>query len=263
MCLILLSYRQHPIYPLILAANRDEFYDRPSEPASIWSDIPDVLGGRDLKEGGTWLGITRKGRIAALTNYRDPSAVKINALSRGWLVRDYLTGKNGVSDFLGSLRTRVHRYNGFNLILGEWPSLYYCSHTGSVLKMESGLHGLSNRLLDTPWPKLEKGKGALNALVENGKVIHPEEIFSVLADRSKFEDQLLPDTGIGLEWERILSPIFITSPTYGTRSSTVILIDRRGHVTFIERVFDGHPESWLTARFDFCIQAASLSEDGK
>lgn len=263
MCLILLSYRQHPIYPLILAANRDEFYDRPSAPASMWSDIPDVLGGRDLKEGGTWLGITRKGRIAALTNYRDPSAVKINALSRGWLVHDYLTGQDEAPDFLRSLRTRVHRYNGFNLILGEWPDLYYYSHAGDLLKMVPGLYGLSNHLLDTPWPKLEKGKKALRVLVENRRGFQPDAIFDVLADRTRAEDRFLPDTGIGLAWERILSPIFITSPTYGTRSSTVILIDRKGHVTFIERVFNGRPESWLTARFDFCIQAASLSEDGK
>ena len=259
MCLILLSYRQHPRYPFIFAANRDEFYERPSAPASLWEDAPEVLGGRDLKEGGTWLGITRKGRIAALTNYRDPASARPNALSRGWLVRDYLAGQKGAPDFLKNLKAKADCYNGFNLLLGEWPSLYYFSHTGEVQEMKPGLYGLSNRLLDTPWPKLEKGKAALKSLVENCEGPNPDEVFAVLADRLRFPDGLLPDTGVGLEWERILSAIFITSPTYGTRSSTVIMIDQKGHVTFIERVYNGHPESWLTTRFDFTIQAEAFT----
>jgi uncharacterized protein with NRDE domain len=259
MCLILLSYKKHPRYPFIFAANRDEFYERPSAPAALWEDAPEVLGGRDLREGGTWLGITRKGRIAALTNYRDPASLRINALSRGLLVHDYLTGRKGAPDFLDHLKTNVDRYNGFNLILGEWPSLYYFSHAGKIQEMKAGLFGLSNRQLDTPWPKLEKGKTGLKSIVDQSEEPDPEALFSVLADRSRFPDGLLPDTGIGLEWERILSAIFIVSPTYGTRSSTVIMIDRKGHVTFIERVYNGHPESWLTTRFDFAIQAGSLS----
>jgi uncharacterized protein with NRDE domain len=262
MCLILLSYKQHPVYPFIFAANRDEFYERPSAPASVWNDAHDVLGGRDLKEGGTWLGITRKGRIAALTNYRDPASIKINVLSRGWLVRDYLTGEESAPWFLEALKTRIHRYNGFNLILGEWPDLYYFSHTGRLLKMEAGLYGLSNHLLDTPWPKVEKGKSALGALLESGEELQPEAIFAVLADRSMPADSLLPDTGIGLEWERILSSMFIVSPIYGTRSSTVILIDRNGQVQFIEKVFNGNPGAWLTSRFDFLIQTVSSQECG-
>jgi len=261
MCLILLSYKQHPIYPFIFAANRDEFYERPSAPASVWCDAQDVLGGRDLKEGGTWLGITRKGRIAALTNYRDPASVKIHALSRGWLVRDYLTGGEETPQFLEGLKSGIQRYNGFNLILGEWPDLYYFSHTGRLLKMNAGLYGLSNHLLDTPWPKVERGKSAFGALLESGKELQPDAIFGVLADRSRPADALLPDTGVGLEWERILSSMFIVSPSYGTRSSTVILIDRSGQVQFIEKVYNGGSEAWLTARFDFRIQAVS-SQDG-
>jgi len=259
MCLILLSYKQHPRYPFLFAANRDEFYERPSAPAALWEDVPEVLGGRDLKEGGTWLGITRKGRIAALTNYRDPASLKTNALSRGLLVNDYLTGHKDAQDFLNNLKAKIDRYNGFNLILGEWPSLYYFPHTGKVQEMKPGLYGLSNRLLDTPWPKLEKGKAAFKSIIGHNEEPDPEAFFAVLADKSRFPDGLLPDTGVGLEWERILSAIFIVSPAYGTRSSTVIMIDRKGHVTFIERVYNGRPESWLTARFEFAIQADPVS----
>lgn len=253
MCLILFSYKQNPNYPFIFAANRDEFYDRPSAPVSVWEDHPEVLGGSDLKEGGTWLGITRKGRIAALTNYRDPLHLKLNAPSRGWLVRDFLTGETDASSYVESLKKKGAKYNGFNMILGRWPRLFYYSNMDGARELEPGLYGLSNHLLDTPWPKVERGKEKLAALLKDNDKPAEDRIFAMLADAFHPEDSRLPDTGIGLEWERILSSMFITCPVYGTRSSSIIIIDRAGHVTFTERAFNGHADHWMNARFEFKI----------
>ncbi len=158
MCLIVFAWRQHPDFPLIVAANRDEFYERPTLAADFWADHPEVLGGRDLKEMGTWLGITRKGRFAALTNYRDPLHVRADAPSRGWLVRDFLTGERGAEDYLARLRDRGAAYNGFSLILGDAAGLYYYSNRGEEgpAALAPGVYGLSNHLLDTPWPKVRR-----------------------------------------------------------------------------------------------------------
>ena len=253
MCLILLSYKQHPVYPLVFAANRDEFYDRPSAPASFWEDRPDLLAGRDLREGGTWLGITRGGRMAALTNYSDPASVKLQAPSRGWLVKDYLYGREGADIYLKKLGKHADQYNGFSVILGDPFHLYYFSNRNGTIELTPGLYGLSNALLNTPWPKVERGKQRLGALLSQTDDPPPEDLFSILEDQARPEDGQLPDTGIGLEWERILSPLFIESPAYGTRCSTVLLIDRQGVVTFVERVFNDGSEPRLTSRFDFRI----------
>ena len=251
MCLILLSFKMHSRYPLILAANRDEFYERPSAPVSFWSDAPDVLAGRDLVGRGTWFGITRNGRIAALTNYRDPASHKHDAPSRGWLVRDFLSWQGEPEAYLEDVAKRAAQYNGFNLILGDMTRLYCFSNRGSLIELSEGLYGLSNHLLDTPWPKVEKGKADLERLLSGTENPLPEDIFNVLSDQSKPDDDRLPETGVGLEWERILSSIFITSPVYGTRSSIVLMIDRKSHVMLAERVFDGHPVPWMTAKFEF------------
>lgn len=255
MCLILLSYRQNPEYPFIFAANRDEFYDRPSAPLAVWEDRPDILGGRDLKEGGTWLGVSRKGRIAALTNYRDPLHAKPDAPSRGWLVRDFLAGDTDASAYVKLLKKKGDRYNGFNMILGQWPRLFYYSNMDGEAELEPGLYGLSNHLLDTPWPKVERGKRKLAALLKNAERPSEERIFEVLGDAFRPGDSRLPDTGIGLEWERILSSVFITCPVYGTRSSSVIIISRAGRVSFTERLFNGHAGNWMSASFEFGIRA--------
>ena len=243
----------HSRYPLIVAANRDEFYERPSAPVSFWSDMPAVLAGRDLTGGGTWFGITRNGRIAAVTNYRDPASHKHDVPSRGWLVRDFLTWQGKPAAYLKDVARRADQYNGFNLILGDMTRLYYFSHRGRLIELSEGLYGLSNHLLDTPWPKVEKGKADLGRLLSGTENPLPEDIFNILSDQSRPDDDLLTDTGVGLEWERILSSIFITSPVYGTRSSTVLMIDRKGHVMLAERVFDGHPVPWMTAKFEFRI----------
>ncbi|MDY6790207.1 MAG: NRDE family protein [Thermodesulfobacteriota bacterium] len=238
MCLIIFSYHQHPDYRLILAANRDEFYDRPTSPLALWDDAPAVLAGRDLKGEGTWLGITKTGRIAAITNFREPPPVDPTAPSRGLLVSDYLKGTEAPKTYLKHVKTIGYRYNGFNLLIGDKNELYYYSNkTEKIKELKPGLYGLSNHLLDTPWPKVEKGKEGLKKLVAGEKPINAEDIFRLLADRTVAPDSKLPDTGIDLNWERILSPVFITSDIYGTRSSSLILIDRNHEASFTERSF--------------------------
>jgi uncharacterized protein with NRDE domain len=259
MCLILLSFKQHSRYPVVLAANRDEFYERPSAPVTFWDNAPDILAGRDMKDGGTWLGITRKGRIAALTNYRDPASIKDDAPSRGWLVRDYLYGTEGPAAYLEKIARRADQYNAFNLIAGDASQLYYFSNRdfsnrGRIIELTPGLYGLSNHLLDTSWPKVERGKAALASLLAGTEKPGSEEIFTILSDQSRPDDDRLSDTGVGLEWERILSAVFIVSPVYGTRSSTVLMIDRKDCVILTERVYNCHPEAWMTAKYGFRIQ---------
>ncbi|MBW1701539.1 MAG: NRDE family protein [Deltaproteobacteria bacterium] len=255
MCLILLALRSHPAYKLIITANRDEYYERPTAAAAFRAEIPDVLAGKDLRAGGTWLGITRKGRIAAITNYRDPASVKSGSPSRGKLVSDYLSGRESPVNFLDVLGKNAGQYNGFNLIVGERDDLYWYSNRGEgTHNLAPGIYGLSNHLLDTPWPKVIRGKEALERLLYNEKDPAPDAFFRILADRTIPHDEHLPDTGVGLEWERILSPIFITSPTYGTRSSTLIMIDMNDRVTFIERTFNSDPDHATTVKYEFQIE---------
>jgi len=238
MCLILFFYDTHPDYRLILAANRDEFYDRPTSPLAFWEDAPAVVAGRDLRGNGTWLGITKNGRIAAITNFREPALFNPNAPSRGLLLSDYLTGTKTPKTYLKHIKTIGHRYNGFNLLLGDSNGLYYYSNKTEIIKeLKRGLYGLSNHLLDTPWPKVEKGKAFFKNVLSKEKRINTEDIFSILADMTVPPDDLLPDTGIGLKWEQILSPLFITSDTYGTRMSSVVLIDKSHKLAFSERSF--------------------------
>ena len=251
MCLILFAYKMHPSYRLIVAANRDEFYERPSSPAEFWEDAPQVLAGRDLKEGGTWLGITRAGKFAAITNYRDPAALKTGAPSRGKLVSNFLTGPESAASYIKKVSRQAHKYNGFNLICGDDADILVYSNRGDVQKLEAGIYGLSNRLLDSSWPKVMRGKKALTeAMMEKGAALETT-IFTILANRKIAPDKKLPSTGIGLEWERLLSSIFIESPGYGTRSSTVLLIGKNKWVKFVEKVFDGKPEPWIESRFSF------------
>ncbi|MBT8357611.1 MAG: NRDE family protein [Deltaproteobacteria bacterium] len=254
MCLILFLYNQHPDYRLILAANRDEFYDRPTSPMAFWDHAPHVLAGRDLKGSGTWLGITKSGRIAAITNFREPDLFKPDAPSRGLLISNYLTGTETPRAYLKSIKTLAHRYNGFNLILGDASGLfYYSNRSNQINELKPGLYGLSNRLLDTPWPKLENGKAGLRKLLTGKRQIDIEDIFSLLSDRTVAPDDRLPDTGIGQMWERILAPIFITSDTYGTRSSSIIIIDKNQKAAVTERSFiPEKPESFKqkTRRFN-------------
>jgi len=253
MCLILFAYNVHPSYNLILVANRDEFYERPSSPADFWEDAPRVLAGRDLKEGGTWMGIDRAGRFAAITNYRDPASWKNNAPSRGGLVSSYLCSNQSNDDYLDKISRQAQLYNGYNLIVGDRRELLTYSNRGEKQKLNPGIYGLSNHLLNTPWPKVSRGKKLLKAALEKKGAELEETLFALLADRKIPADNKLPNTGIGLEWERVLSPIFITSPIYGTRSSTILLIGKNGRVKFVEKVYDGNPQEWVTSSFSFIM----------
>ena len=253
MCLILFAWKTHTNFPLVLIANRDEFYERPTAPADFWEEAPGLLAGKDLRGGGTWLGITRKGRLAAVANYRDPARMKDGAPSRGNLVADYLRGRRSPEAHLRALSPGAARYNGFGLLVGNPDELHYFSNRGAQTRLLPGVHGLSNHLLDTPWPKVERGKQALSDILERERTPSLKRIFALLSDLSRPPDERLPDTGVGLEWERALSPLFIESPLYGTRSSTVLIIDYQGRVLFAERVFTSGAEPWMTSRFDFRI----------
>lgn len=240
MCVIFFAYRKHPRYPLILLANRDEFYERPTTRAAVWADHPEIYAGRDLVHGGTWLGITKTGRFAAVTNYRDPAA-PTGKHSRGDLVGDFLKSRVSVADYLAEISARAADFSGFNLLVGEINSKtqtvgYYSNRQHEIKILEPGIYGLSNHLLDTPWRKVEKGKAALTKLVENDG-FEKEKFLEILGDKTLAEDPDLPDTGIGFEREKLLSAIFIETPVYGTRSSSLVTIDKNFEISLDERSF--------------------------
>ncbi|MES2538810.1 MAG: NRDE family protein [Pseudomonadota bacterium] len=228
MCLIVLAWQVIPGMPLIAAANRDEFYDRPAAPAAWWDDHPDVFAGRDLEGGGTWLGVSRDGRFAALTNIRAPSG-KLPGLppSRGALVADYLSGRATAGEYVAGLAGTGHQYNGFNLLVGDSEQLIWYSNGKNVevrsgQPLAPGVYGLSNAQLDTPWPKVVRTKAQFASLLCQGA---PEDAyFEMLTDTTRASDCRLPKTGVDIERERMLSPVCIESPTYGTRASTVVQI---------------------------------------
>ena len=260
MCIVLLAFKYRPDFKLILAANRDEFYDRPTAPADFWEEAPRMLAGRDLRAGGTWLGITRNGRFGVLTNYRDPASLKEDAPSRGALIHEYLRGNDPPLPYLERLALKGHRYNGFNLIIGDHERLcYYSNRLDRPRELEHGIYGLSNHLLDTPWPKVTRAKDLFAPLISTPEVPEHGPLFRILDDRTPAKDEDLPDTGIGSEWERLLSPIFITSPRYGTRSSTVLLIDHEDHVTFVEKSYGSG--AGTPTRVEFKFRLAKLSKN--
>lgn len=228
MCLIALAYKAHPRFPLIVAANRDEFLDRPAEPAHFWEDAPGILAGRDERAGGTWMGITRTGRFAAITNYREMRMSFPAGPSRGLLVRQAL--ERGIDP--GATKA----FAGFNLFYGEVDNLRYHNNIqGTDIALMPGVHGLSNHFLDTPWPKVVKAKGELKTLLERPDEELAGGLFHLLADDAAAPDAMLPETGLPLEMERAASSILIRTPDYGTRCSTVVLVDASGKVYFEER----------------------------
>jgi len=255
MCLILFASEANSRYQLVLAANRDEFYSRPTAPAAFWEEAPDVLAGKDLKSGGSWMGVTSSGKIAAVTNFRGTGKMWEDAPSRGNLVSEFLVSDESLGVFIANLRTQARDYNGFNLLLGSAEELWWYSnrYDNPPQLINPGIHGLSNHLLDTPWPKVRRGKQALEHLLIGEKEITPEQVFSILEDRSPAADAELPDTAVGLELERMLSAPFIRSQDYGTRSSTVVLIERTGNLTFVERNFNPTDESQKETRYEFNI----------
>ncbi len=268
MCLILFAFQLHPGYQLILAANRDEYYTRATAPSAWWDDAPWLLAGKDLEAGGTWLGITKNGKIAALTNYRGKEH-KQDAPSRGLLVSRFLTSNLSIDKYSDELGFTGSRYNGFNLIFGDIRKdngiLYYFSNVkgkGEIERLKPGLYGLSNDTLDTPWPKIVKGKKWLEQQVLNRQgSLEIETVFSILADDTIPPDDQLPDTGIGIEKERALSSLFIKTPVYGTRSSTVLSVDNNYQVTFVERNFVS-PVDTVEKRYGFKVQEVREARDG-
>lgn len=254
MCLILFSLGYHPGYPLVVAANRDESYDRPAEPIGFWKHAPRIAGGRDLRAGGTWLGITRDGRWAALTNYRRAKSWSEDAPSRGHLVCNYLEGELPPEDYLERLAPTAQDYNGFNLLLGDRNGLWYFSNRDDgPRRVTAGVHGLSNHLLDTPWPKVQMGKLALQSLDTQAVPEMTNALLAALSKREVPPDSELPDTGVGQAQERVLSPPFISAEHYGTRMSTVLLVDDQGNVTMEEHTFGpfGRPLHINRLRFRF------------
>jgi len=256
MCLILVAHRADPRYRLVLAANRDEFFRRPAQAADYWADAPHVLGGRDLEKNGTWLGVAADGRWAAVTNFRDGASPEAGTRSRGELVASYVRGTLGAQAYIASMQPHAHAFHGFNLLAGDAAGLHYLSNkdNGSMM-LVPGYYGLSNHLLDSPWPKVEGGKRALRHAIamETKPDQLTESLLTALADRRIAADSELPSTGISRQWEKLLSATFIGAPGYGTRASTVLLIDHDGEAHFRERSFGERGELIEDRRYRFFL----------
>lgn len=255
MCLIAFFHAPGARYPLVIAANRDEAYARPAAPAAFWPDAGQVLAGRDLSGGGAWLGITRSGRWAALTNYRQAGAHRADAPSRGHLVADFLRGPASPRAYLDAVAASAAHYNGFNLLVGDGTEVRYLSNReGAPRRVETGVHGLSNHLLDTPWPKVLRSTARLAGALDEDRDTVVAALFDALADPAPAVATELPDTGVGIPREKQLSPPFIAADAYGTRASTVIVLDADGRVYFCERRFGplGRPDG--STRFEFVLQ---------
>ena len=239
MCLIVFAWRpSHPL-PLVLAANRDEFYERPSLPLAAWEDFPGIYGGRDLQAGGTWLAAGRDGRFAALTNIRDPRQPPFGR-SRGELPVQFLSGELGPEAFLSELAGRAEVYSAFNLVAGDARELWLLnSREGAPQQLSEGIYGLSNAALDTPWPKVEKGKALLSECLIEPQV---PALMDLLHDTQQPPDAALPDTGVGLNTERLLSGIFIATRSYGTLASTALLMRADGTRQLVERRYGPYGE---------------------
>lgn len=237
MCLITFSYKTDDNFPFIFSTNRDEFYERPTRPAQFWEDHPRLLAGKDLKAGGTWMGITKENKFAALTNFRDLTNIKENAPSRGQIVTDFLTGDLSPVDFFEKMEPSAADYNGFNLLFGFTDELYYFNNVKIELqKIEPGYHTLSNAFLNSEWPKSQKALRRFKETLRQNP-LDRERYFEFLQDTEQFPDHLLPSTGLPMEKERMVSSIFIQSEDYGTRCSTLIFADPNSETTFIEKSY--------------------------
>jgi len=242
MCLIAFAWRAHPDYDLVLAANRDEFHTRETEAAHAWPDYPQIFAGRDAVAGGAWCGVNPDGRFAAVTNYRDMLPPQSDLKSRGWLVRDYLAGTQNARDYCEALDADKNAYGGFNLLVGDAEDFFYLGNRGTantrgVLGVPPGVHALSNGVLGDEWPKTQRASHALGLAIGPAQ-IETEALFHLLEDDQTAVPEQLPNTGVGLAMEEMLSPVFVRSPQYGTRASTVILRGSNGGLYFKERAFD-------------------------
>jgi uncharacterized protein with NRDE domain len=246
MCLALIAYKTHPIYDLIVVLTRDEYHDRPTSPAQFWKDASQLLAGRDERGGGTWFGVTKNSRIALLTNFRDPTSFHPDRKSRGHLTTDFLLNNHTAQNYLHRVHSEADIYNGFNLVIGEKDSLhYYSNRAGQARCLESGIYGVSNHLLNTPWPKLVTAQKALTPYFSGKVAWDYDALFNIMIDQGNFPTEQLPNTGISSEMERLLAPIFIKNPDYGTRNTTIYCRRLNGDATFIEQSYlpDGHIQS--------------------
>lgn len=249
MCLILVAWRAHPEFPLVVAANRDEFFKRPTAAASFWPGGK-ILAGRDLEAGGTWMGITTGGRFAALTNYRAPELHREGRASRGRLVADFLEGDLTAGEYLARKRPLIEQYNPFNLLVGDGETLACLSSVdGSYRELPAGVYGLSNHLLDTPWPKVSAAKSAMARAL--AALPDDQPLFDLLRDDAVHPDEALPRTGVSLEWERLLSAAFVKSADYGTRSSTILIVSRDGTPALDEQTWLAGGQAGNRSRFRF------------
>lgn len=237
MCLILFSWDNHPKYKLILAANRDEFYKRPTDGLHQWENDPGLLAGKDLTGGGTWMGIHRDNKFTAITNHRNPNRVLQNAPSRGDLTLDFLKGKESESDYFQGKKDSLDDFNGFNLLVGSFNQLGYFNNVDNQYReLGAGIYGLSNAVLDTPWPKLSNAKNSFSELVKNEQ-LDPNEFFDMLQNKQLASDEELPQTGVSYEWEKAVSAICIDTPDYGTCCSTFITVTHEGEGEIMEKSY--------------------------
>jgi len=255
MCLIVFAHRYHSRLPLVIAANRDEFHSRPTRAAQFWSSDQkqlDLLAGKDLTQGGTWLGMSRGGRIAAVTNIRNPDATG-GSKSRGFLTSDFLLGQEHAADYLQQVQDSLHDFAGFNLLLGDQHGLFYLNSVdGQIEELKPGIYGVSNGILDSDWPKVNAGKTAIKNLL-NEDDVSIDTLTAIMMDRQPAPDPELPSTGIPLKLERQLSASFIVNPQreYGTRCTTAIILDEHGGVRFSEQNYDADTEITSRQVFNF------------
>lgn len=238
MCLITFAVQHHPNYPLIIVANRDEFYERSTAAATFWTEQPGILAGKDLLQGGSWMGVSTNGRFAAVTNYRDPSLSELNKCSRGEIVPQFLTSDLPVSQFLANLQQQKQNYGGFNALLFDGQHLLHFNNiVNETTMIHPGIHSVSNHTLNTPWPKVQQAKLLLTQAIDENDLA-PEQLISLLTDTTVADDRALPKTGVDISVERLLSPLFVKMPNYGTRCSTVLLFDQDKNVQYLERTYE-------------------------
>ena len=254
MCLIVLAYKVHKDFPLVVAANRDEFYERPTAAASVWPEESGILAGRDLRGQGTWLGVTASGRFAAVTNYRSAEKPLATSTSRGDLVTGFLRGEQKVEEYLSTLIGGSSLYQGYNLLAYDGENLAYASNRGKerLQILKPGIYGLSNAHLNTPWPKVTQCSAALERQVQRG-ALNAEDLIGLMQDTQRADEASLPDTGVPKEWELLLSSAFIESEEYGTRCTTVVKFAEDGEVEFVERSHGVDDEESVTQRFQFSV----------
>jgi uncharacterized protein with NRDE domain len=256
MCILFIAVNQHPKFPLIIVANRDEFHHRSTTNSAFWEHHKDILAGKDNEAGGTWMGINKNGSVCALTNIRALNKEVKDANSRGELVLNFLLGSNKQQKkYAQTLADSKAQYNGYNLLFGTLEQLHvYNNFEDTCVALDDGVYGLSNASLNSPWPKLSTGRDALAKYCQHADVLDTEHLFELLHNDKLADDNALPKTGVPIEWERRLSSIFIQSPEYGTRASTVLLVDHDQHVTWEERSFNAQAEQTSVQHFEFDIK---------